>query len=307
MDKWVLIVTIILTVALVIVIVLTILYQKQNGDGNRRNILYPFSATIKPGQNTVLVTNSLGKSQIDCSAVGGKVNIVGAWVEVTDPNSQCTGSSPDILNVSCGLKGKKGVPCKQDGDCGAGMTCAGGLCAPSQCPLTPNGKGTFDSAKCSCGGNYCLIQPGSPCDPNDPNVCSDPNGTIMRCVPSPNGSVCQVNPGQTCMAPDPFHGKFCAMYPLCSNVDRSNKTNVVNSTCSPSGSCRPRDASAYLAGMCDGQVSCNVLFDPSNPKSGLGPAPCDKVNISTLPISSGGGSYNQGYVVHGIYSCVVPE
>lgn len=319
----------VLVVAIAILGVLVFLYQKANTIANVNNTLLPFSAAIKPGDGTVFLKNAAGTSQIDCSSVGGKINIVGAWAEVIDPFGSCTGTSASVLNLTCGLRSAK-IPCKQDADCGSGMSCSAGICSPSLCPLTDN-KGNFDSAKCSCGSSYCPIQPGAPCTMNDPKVCEDPSGTVMYCDNSvSNGGttgVCRVNPGQNCMAPDPYSGKFCASYPLCSNVAIPTVTNcakdtdcdngavcvegkcapknVVNAVCKPKSTCKPRDASAYLAAKCDGKDTCNLLFDPTDRDSGFGPTPCDIPNQNQLPITPGQGTnYSQGYYVHGLYTCV---
>jgi len=300
----------ILIVIIVIMIVVVFLYQQSNSNANLNNVLFPFSAAIKPGDNSVYLKNAAGTSQIDCSSVGGKVNIVGAWVETIDPFGSCTGTSASVLNLSCGLRGEK-VPCKQDADCGSGMSCTGGVCMPSSCPLTDN-KGNFDPTKCSCGGSYCKIMPGTTCDPSDSNSCKDPTGSMMYCDPS--SKTCQVNPGQTCSAPDPYTGQFCASYPLCSNVvvpQSGTPKNVVNKVCNPantSANCRPRDASAYLAAKCDGLDTCSVLFDPSDRNSGFGPMPCDTLDTSQLPITPGQGTnFSQGFYIHGLYTCIVPQ
>lgn len=316
----------ILVVAIAMLAVLVFLYQKANSNANVNNTLFPFSAAIQPGDNTVFLKNAAGTSQIDCSSVGGKINIVGAWAEVIDPFGSCTGTSASVLNLSCGLKGSK-IPCKQDADCGSGMNCAAGICTPSKCQLTDN-KGNFDSGKCACGGSYCLIQPGTSCDPTDAKSCNDPNGTVMYCDQS--SKTCQVNPGQTCMAPDAYTGQFCASYPLCSNIavpaakdckvdkdcdagsgcveGKCVPKNVVNKVCKPKSTCKPRDASAYLAAKCDGKDTCNLLFDPSDTDSGFGPMPCDITNQNQLPITPGQGTnFSQGYYVHGLYTCIVPQ
>jgi hypothetical protein len=311
--NWPLVTVSVLAVGVVSAIIIVFLFQKSNSNANLNNVLIPFSATIQPGDNTVFLKNSAGNPQIDCSNVGGKINIVGAWTETIDPYGTCTGTSADVLNLSCGIKGAK-VPCKQDADCGAGMSCAGGICVPSICNLdNPGGNnGKFTSSNCACGGTYCPIQPGTVCDPNNANSCNDPTGSIVQCLPlgSSSSYTCQVNAGQNCMAPDPYTGQFCASYPLCSNVDKSNTKSVVNTVCNPSSpaNCRPRDSSAYLAAKCDGKSACALLFDPNDPLSGFGPKPCDTRNTSQLPITPGqSGNYSQGYYVHGLYTCIVPQ
>lgn len=301
----------VLAVGAVIITVLTFLYQKSNSNVNLNNTLYPFSAVVQPGSNTVFLKNAAGNPQIDCSAVGGKINIVGAWSEVIDPYGTCSNVSADVLNLSCGIRSAK-VPCKQDADCGSGMSCTGGMCTPSSCPLDTPKTGKFTSSNCSCGGSYCTIQPGTVC--KTASDCNDPTNSIMYCTGT-NGSTgtCQVNPGQNCMAPDPYAGQFCASYPLCSNTDTSQgakTSNITNKVCGPNSQagCRPRDASAYLASKCDGKDICPLLFDPTDPNSGFGPAPCDTRSNNQLPITPGqNGNFSQGYYVHGLYTCIVPQ
>lgn len=326
MLNWTLTTIVVLVIALIVVVVLIFIYQRNNGLKNQHNILYPFSASIQPGNSTVILQNASGGSQIDCTKVGGTINIVGAWSEIIDPMSSCSNSSIAALNLTCGLPSSTKVGCKQDADCGPGMTCAGGLCKPASCALDSTGTGTFDSSKCSCGGNYCPIQPGSSCIPGSKNVCNDPTGVLMTCITSGNSTTgkCTVNPGQSCMAPDQYKGQFCAVYPLCSNVvklDVNNKipTSVVNTVCDPNNTvttsiCRPRDASAYLAAKCDGQATCSLQYDPENVNSGFGTRPCDasvKMGSSLynkLPNTpAGSGTYTQGYYVHGIYTCILPD
>lgn len=318
MGNWISITTVTLCVAIVVVSVAIFFIERSNINLNQKNIIYPFSASIKPGQTNVQLLNSLGTSQIDCSSVGGKINIIGAWSEVIDPYGTCTGTSAGALNLTCGLKGPK-LACKADSDCGPGMSCAGGICVPATCPVKNDGSMTFDSNSCSCGGNYCPVQPGKPC--TTVKDCND-TGTLMYCDTSTGTGTCAVNPGQTCMAPDPFSGQYCALYPLCSNMKLSSKPgNLENSVCGPDNKninggigCRPRDASAYLAGLCDGQSTCNLTFDPTQQLSGFGTIPCD-MSVTPPPPGGGGlyndlpmipgqgGNYNQGYYVHGIYTC----
>lgn len=326
MENWTLVIIIVLVIAFIVVVTFIFIYQRNNNLKNQKNILYPFSASIQPGDTTVVLQNASGGSQIDCSKVGGTINIVGAWSEIIDPMSTCANNSIAALNLTCGLPTSTKVGCKQDADCGPGMTCAGGLCKSASCKLDSTGTGTFDSSKCSCGGNYCPIQPGSICTSGSKNVCNDPTGLLMTCVtPSSNSTtgVCTVNSGQSCMAPDQYQGQFCAVYPLCSNVIKTVNgtlpTSVVNTVCDPNNTittsiCRPRDASAYLAAKCDGKKTCVVQYDPENVQSGFGTRPCSsnvKMGSSLynkLPNTpAGSGNYTQGYYVHGIYTCILPE
>lgn len=322
-KRWTLILIGILVVTLIIIVAVVWFISRNNTYSNQNNILYPFYAAIKPGESTTFLTDAAGNPQIDCSAVGGKINIVGAWAETIDPYSMCANDSSSILNLTCGLRGSnsKSVPCKQDADCGPGLSCTGGVCIAAQCPLNTPKDGSFTPSNCSCGGNYCPIQPGTTCGVGATYPdCNDSAGSIMYCDSS---NKCRVNPGQSCFAPDLYTNNFCSLYGLCSNVlttvtDPESGTSkipssVVNEICYPFDSsgnpntnqCRPRDASAYLAGKCDGQATCPLLFNPSDPTSGFGPSPCNAdTDWSKLPYTPGTGSnYSQGYYVHGLYSC----
>lgn len=320
MQTGIIILIILLVIVIIVMIVLTYLYQRANTISNQNNIIYPFSASIQPGNKTAPLTNAAGTSQIDCSAVGGKINIIGSWVETIDPFGECANQTISVLNLSCGVTAGIKIPCKQDSDCGSGMECAAGLCKVAACP--GNSDGTFHNSKCSCGGSYCPIRPGSVCTGlNDNKSCGDKLGMIMQCTNTGKGSTgytCEVNSGQNCMAPDTT-GQFCALYPLCSNItviDSKSGANVNNNICalSPSNDvnkCRARDNSGYISSKCNGKTTCNLQFDPEDPMSGFGPRPCNS-NVQTgntlynqLPnIPGQGGNYAFGYYTHGIYSCI---
>jgi hypothetical protein len=109
--------------------------------------------------------------------------------------------------------------------------------------------------------------------------------------------------------------------PVCANLNTSfqNTTCVATNT---TNQCIPRDASAYLSSVCNGQQICNVNIDNSS----FGPYPC-RLQPLTLCSSNGptndsgycalpylstsqSGSTNtfsQGYYVHGIYTCVAND
>lgn len=97
------------------------------------------------------------------------------------------------------------------------------------------------------------------------------------------------------------------------NPDGTNKTCTLNGN----GDCRPRDATPYLANMCNGKQQCNAVANSSY----FGPYPChgnsDKNYLAIrdqLPkVPSGEAqqngddskqTYRQDYIVHGLYACV---
>lgn len=131
-------------------------------------------------------------------------------------------------------------------------------------------------------------------------------GSCCEC----NSSGCSVtsdSPSASCECAhtDPSKGyQNCA----CSNYAGNNPND-----------CKSRDASAYISALCDGRNSCVISLDTESGDealtSVLGPYPCNiSVNdpkYKTLPMVRGndglGGNsptlMNQGYYLHGVYSC----
>ncbi len=182
MEIWVLIVIITLIVGIAIISVATYSVQTKNDEMQSSNILYPFKASAKPGESSISLLNSTGDPQIRCPA-GSSVNIVGAWAEVMDPYGQCSPQSSNLLNASCGIPTKTPISCTTNTACGDGMTCEGGICVPSKCPIkVVNGVKIPDPETCACGGSRCPVQPGEPCTTS--LDCGDPN--VMECVPIPS-------------------------------------------------------------------------------------------------------------------------
>lgn len=276
--------------------------EHTNSKAQQNNIVYPFSGAIDPTDTTnpVVLTGAGGTPQIQCPE-GTVVNIIGAWVEVNDPFGEC--SSPSAtFRATCGddstSSGSSAVTCSNAGDCASGMDCISGKCVASTC-----------SAASDCGAQSCPVGPGTSCKTD-----TDCGGPPMACV----GGKCIIDPGQgQCTFCN--NGK-CAQGPTCSNLNASYE----NQTCvfsNPNTKCRPRDASAYLAIECDGKQTCDISWNPSNPKY-FGPLPCNigvaDPEYAGLPIIPGwngskpaGGTggpekadFKQGYYVHGIFTCV---
>ena len=335
MAKWTIAVIILLVVATFIFIVLTFLTERENKKKQQANIIYPFSAQLSPptpsppSQNpgvnpnpsqglTVLGMSGGDKAtvpQIKCPA-GYKINIVGAFLDITDPFGECSNKANSTLQMTCGdgKDSSSAASCTQDRDCGEGMTCVNGKCSPKSCSA---------SSDCVIEGRMCP-QTGGSCSSKD----HCPEGTL--CV---NGK-CQLDPQagpcMTCL-----NGK-CASMPLCQNVQNSGTGSGLNSVCSPilgdKYRCRPRDASAYLAKHCDGKSECLAGGDvwlPNKQGGQFGPLPC-KMPVSNsfgssskpneyaeLPVITGWGgekpnngstqapaTFSQGYQVSGIYTCI---
>lgn len=310
---------VVLSLMIAVMVVVVYMTESKNVKLSQTNILYPFTGQME-STGEVKLLNSTGGPQIDCSAAsgknGGKVNIVGSFTEVIDSYGTCSPHSADLINATCGIPGSK-INCKIDKDCGSGMSCKGGFCAPSPAVFTPNLPGHLKNTVPSpgqCGGvDMCPIQPGTACTTaaGGGAGCNDPNGNVMTCVPSAKGSAagtCQVIPGKNCMGINPKHNT-CASFPMCSNAVLG--ATVLNKTCAYSNKenkCRPRDSSAYLANACDGKVTCGGKFDLGAKDSPFGPLPCVGGDMSTLPIIPGhDGNFAQGYYVHGLYTCIPDE
>lgn len=343
MAWWSLLVIFILIVAIIGFAVLTFFTEETNSKRQQANIIYPFmgklsppsppwtvnrnnvspGASILPEQGMSLVGakggSSFNEPQIQCPA-GTKINIIGAYIEVDDPYGQCSVTPDSTLQATCGsgIDLTTAASCSADSDCGVGTICdsSSGVCVPKPCSKNSDCvrvvNGTYPVLTKACSetlGKNCSV--GRNC------------GDGMKCV----GGKCEVDPGSgACMA---CVDGFCASMPTCNFVE-----NGLNKICSPmynSGAkCRPRDASAYLAKYCDGKQTCLGPRDtwlPNQPGGPFGPLPC-KIrassgdgNYASLPVTTGWGgnnapanakskvnaTFNQGYTVHGIYTCIPDE
>ena len=144
--------------------------------------------------------------------------------------------------------------------------------------------------------------------------------------------MCRVDPAiGSCMAckpdsSDPTKPGVCVQAPLCIGLDNEYQ-NYTCGTKNKTFGCRPRDASAFLSKACNGLQECKLdnqrtPLDPSI----FGPYPCNltptDIDYAALPVSPGWngmntpdpntgkthkGSFNQGYYVHGIYTCIVDD
>ena len=340
MAVWTIVIMTILAVVIGIFIFLTVTTESGNRKKQQANILYPFSGqlpppnppwTVAPNRNNpgigsdpeeglYLVGMVGGKKttipQIQCP-VGYKINIVGAFLDVFDPYGECSNTPDNILQLTCGDPSDKtnASGCSDDLACGAGMHCYTGKCIPKTC-----------SANSDCGGasasgtvNICEDGFGTSC--NTDSDCKSTSGQL-KCIKG----TCLIDPGTSaCMA---CVNGYCASEPLCQGV-----TNGLNSVCSPSKGdthiCRPRDATAYLAAHCDGKQIClgdaSDKWDPNVQGGVFGPLPCHiaarsgMTEYAALPAITGWGggappntadkksepvTFNLGYYVHGIFSCV---
>ncbi len=338
MAAWAIIIMVILAIAIGIFIFLTIYTELDNKKKQQANILYPFSGALTPPSppwtvNDANISKGAGETpedglsllgavggtrdtvpQIQCP-VGYKINIVGAFLDIVDPYGECSNTPDSILQATCGDGSdlSNAAKCSTSGDCGVGMECTNGKCIPKKC------KSNGDCAATVAGSTILS------CSDNIGKICALDHecGDGAKCV----AGVCEADPGQgACMA---CVDGYCASMPTCNFVDKG-----LNVVCSPSKGdikkCRPRDASAYLAVHCDGKRTCLGEGDVwiPNTKSGVfGPLPCDisaetgDKFYATLPVTTGWGggapintrsqadvsaTFNQGYYVHGIYTCV-PE
>lgn len=302
MEIWAIILIIVLFIILGLIIGLTWWTERENTIRQQRNILFPFSGRIDPGNThkPVQLTTAEGKNQIQCP-VGYNVNIVGAWVEVNDPFGECSFPT-DTFKTTCGddTNRASAVDCSNDGDCAEGTHCISNKCVPMGC-----GKHS------DCGANSCPKELNQKCTSD--SDCGHP----LSCVGGKN-KTCKIDPTKgTCNFC--LNGK-CAQGPTCSNLDKNTFKNKMCENKNRTSKCRPRDASAYLAAECDGKNSCSVEWDWKSSKF-FGPLPCrispGEDNYSKLPIIPGWGggqaartdttvnaNYNQGYYVHGIFTCI---
>lgn len=270
--------------------------------------------------------------QIQCPA-GYKINIVAAYTDVVDPYGECSNTASSLLQMTCGSNSdpSSAPSCSSSDDCGVGMECYGQRCQPLTCTThgdcSPASAGNTINA---CGKNF-----GMSCSSDSQcGDASDQNPGQLKCV----GGTCVVDPGRgSCMAcvasngVTPVNGSgsgTCSFMPMCQGV-----TKGLNSTCSPIVSdqykCRPRDASAYLSAHCDGLQQClgtpSDIWSPNDVGNPFGPLPCNipvsssaSSKYSSLPIIPGWGggapsnssgssdpaTFNQGYYIHGIYTCI---
>jgi len=301
MEVWAIIVIVVLFLAIVALLIFFGITTKNNYDLSFQQRLYPFAAVIDPqAPNTVVpLNNGSGESQLTCPA-GTKINIVGAFFDIVDPYGTCTPNPNSTISATCGGPGT--IVCPTNA-CPANMGCE-----PSQNPNDNN--------------SYCVALP-----------CN-----ASTTLPTPTTTTtwtCNPNPAYPLTAAQKAQGYTGRLTPveICSNLN----ANFQNTTCANgANNCAPRDASAYLAKACDGQQTCNATitsqyFGPfpcgegtfQNPGSMTDPQSCSSSKTGSsgycsLPYAPGtdpsftptnGGNsasttFSQGYMVHGLYTCV---
>ena len=321
---WSILFIVILSLVFFILVGVSIYFWFKNSLKTTAIRVYPFSASLpNPSQGSISegisLLNSVGQPQIQCP-IGYKVNILGAWLQVNDPFGECSPTPNSTFLDTCGIANSGNrISCTSDATCATGMNCVSGKCVPIAC------KDSFDlsessSANCTSGG-------GTQCSPKLFSKCSKNSDcdSSTLCYRVGNKSMCLQDPSQgSCQA---CNNGNCAQFPLCQFLNSSGQ-NMMCETSNTTSNCKPRDASAYLASWCDGKNSCLGSGDtwlPNQPGGQFGPLPCNipaseqSADYQQLPIVSGwnGGSpayaqndtdvspnYNQGYYIHGIYTCV---
>ena len=325
-----------LVISIIVIIILSYIKSQNNSKKRQLSVIYPFNAKIQTrddshpnGSKTVRLLNSLGEPQIQCPA-GSKINIIGSWTDIVDPNATCSPKPISSFLLSCGFSSdtSAALPCATNDDCAPGMQCAPNQkCVPMQCTTNSD-----------CGNSACSDSIGKSCSsvtftPNDGLVCID--GIVHKDPEAGQCLYCDMGDGRTTTVNGTTYG-HCAQSPTCANLNGSGQNKACTN---PNYNCATRDSSAYLANMCDGKQVCDITWDPNNVQSSpFGPKPCTinvnwsdpnpttgqfSNNYQKLPIEAGwyGGtpgtgenqgtsvesaSYSQGYYVHGIYTCI-PE
>lgn len=277
--------------------------------------------------------------QIQCPDIDGvkyKINIVGAFLEVNDQYGECGTKQDQTFQLTCGNPNQVSTfECDPSGTpCPVGMSCINRSCVPLKCTTSDNCIGAGSTIK------GCPPKWNTSCDV-DKQDCGDNLICINgKCEVNPMSNI---NTCMACVDADgkPYSGSedggTCAFMPNCENANTDGQNSICNVN-TDKYKCRPREATAYLAKHCDGKTSClgsTDSWDPnelgeSNP---FGPLPCRIKATDTasndfekpylqLPLLMGwaGGSpmpsgddntgksdpvsLNQGYYVHGIYTCV---
>lgn len=305
MEIWAIIVIVVLFIAIVALGIFFAITTKNNYDLSAQQRLYPFAAVIDPqNPNTVVpltYTTPTGETgnQITCPA-GTKINIVGAFFDIVDPYGMCTPNPNSLVSATCGGPGS--VVCSATKPC----TAPGMDCEPSQNPNDPN--------------SYCVA---APCN----------SSTVLPASTSTTSWICNSNPALPLTAAQKAQGYTGRITPveICSNLNN----NFQNTTCANgANNCAPRDASAYLAKACNGQQTCNATItsdffgpfpcgggtfqNPGNVPNACSGTQTASSGYCSLPYAPGtdtsftptnGGStaattFSQGYMVHGLYTCV---
>jgi hypothetical protein len=272
---------------------------------------------------------------------GYEIDIIAAYLEVDDPFNECSNIPDALLQVTCGTTPSsfpdKIGDCKTDKDCAVGTSCNSTTkkCLPLSCKNSKECGGKFEGSDVV----ICSEKLGTICKLSDSPIkglicasMTDKNQEkILVYVADPKYGACMacINPSTHSVPTGGNDDGVCMLMPDCMNVN-----NGLNNTCSANGKhkdifkCRPRDASAYLANHCNGKEVCLGGKDtwlPNKIGGAFGPLPCQieagSDDYRTLPInigwtdgatpkdgvSSSPGSYNQGYKVHGIYSCILKK
>lgn len=315
MAVWAIIIIAVLFLVIVGVGVFFALITKNNYDLSAQQILYPFAGVIDPTQPNTIVpltytdaaTGETG-NQITCPA-GTTVNIVGAFFDIVDPYGTCTSNPNGLISATCGGPGTA--------TCSPGQACPEGMvCEQSQSPTDTQ--------------SYCVAMP---CKAGD-TLPANTTTTTWTCNPSPALPLTDAQKAQG------YTGRVTPVE-ICNNLTyNSSINNFQNATCANGANgCAPRDASAYLAKACNGQQTCAATITPDF----FGPYPCGSSTFTNPSTTGSGGitgcsppttqvtsgycslpytpgtdpsftptngsaaaptSFSQGYMVHGIYTCI---
>lgn len=311
MEVWALIIIAVLFIAVVVLLIFFGITTKSNYDLSTQQRLYPFAAVIDPTNpnQVVSLTNGAGENQITCPA-GTTVNIVGAFYDIVDPYGMCTPTPNGTVSSTCGGPGTL--------LCNSGQACpTGQACEPSQTPGDNN--------------SYCVAQP-----------CND--STALPLPSSTTTWTCNKSPALPLTATQKSQGYTGRMTPVevCNNLN-SNFQNATcangANNCAPRDASAYLAKACNGQQTCNAQITSQFFgpypcggpnFNNPNTSSTNSVGATNVINACSPPSTSvtggycslpyapgtdpsftptnapnaAGTSFSQGYMVHGLYTCV---
>lgn len=314
------IIIILLIVGIILFTTLYTLQTNSNYKNSSQSQLLPFSGVLGYNENgtggTPIDASGALSPQLICPA-GKSINILGAYYQVVDPYQVCSNSPDPLLTAAC-IPGQGTLPCDPNGAnvCMPGFSCQNGKCSLTAYSSQSDAQNdlnklmaTVDQGDSSQSFGLTPVQ-----------FQGDNNWYLI------NPTMCGYTLGANNI------------------LAESIPSTLQNSVCTPSNSntrCAIRDCSAYLAGKYNGKNSANpTLMDVgpypcamSLPLQGGCNVQWTSNGTNQFPVSGGSGSnsycalpltpgstsnpnnlaqsgwtpnasFNLGYYVHGLYTCV---